>query len=232
MRLLPAAFGLGSVLVAATAAAQPAAAPSSAPASAPAPAPAPVATDPASVTAAPAAPAPTPTTMTGAYYDPSYAAPPPPAEPPRSWFATLGLGIMGYAGREVTPYDTGDKGGGVLVEAVAGKYLSPELAVGVHLEAHTDDAERYTDSSLGAVVRFPVGASRRFYLEPGLGLGFHNDEGAEETETGFSVAMTGGYQLLRRHVAFDIRFGVAHLRFDPEELNHGLLWVGLALGYQ
>jgi hypothetical protein len=170
--------------------------------------------------------------MTGAYYDPSYAAPPPPAEPPRSWFATLGLGIMGYAGREVTPYDNGDKGGGVVLEAVAGKYLSPDVAVGAHIEAHTDDAERYTDSSLTAIVRFPVGSSRRFYLEPGLGLGFHNDEGAEETETGFSVAMTGGYQLLRRHVAFDIRFGVAHLRFDPDELNHGLLWVGLALGYQ
>src|SRR5688500_1050361 len=105
MRLLPAVVGLGSVLAAATAYAQPAAT-TYPPPPPPAPAPAPAYPGPATATTA------TPVPATGAYYDPSYTAPPP-AEQPRGWFATVGLGAMGYAGRNVTPYDNGDKGGGV-----------------------------------------------------------------------------------------------------------------------
>jgi hypothetical protein len=180
-----------------------------------------------------AAPPPSPTPAPAAYYTPPPPAyTPPPDGPRRSWFATIGLGGMGYVGREVTPYDNGDKGGGVLLEAVGGKWISPDVAVGARIEAHTDDAENYTDSSLTAVARFPIAARGRFYLEPGIGLAFHKDEMFGDTYNGFAAEITGGYQLTRRRFACDVRFGGAHYRFDSSFIDHGLLWVGVALGFQ
>lgn len=187
----------------------------------------------------PAAPMPPPPPPAAYVPPPAYpppAAPPPtlaqPAELHRSWFAAIGAGPMGYAGREYTPYDDGNKGTGGLLEAVAGKWLDNAKAIGARIEAHTDDAKHYTDSSFTVIARFPVAARGRFYLEPAVGLGFHKDEMSTQTDTGFAVGMVGGYQLTRRHFACDLRFGGAHLRFDTNILSHGLLWVGLALGFQ
>jgi hypothetical protein len=179
-----------------------------------------------------AAPPPSPTPAPAAYYTPPAPYTPPAQGPRRSWFGTVGLGGMGYVGREVTPYDDGDKGGGVLLELVAGKWISPDLAVGARIEAHTDDAENYTDSSFTAVARFPIGARGRFYFEPGIGLAFHKDEMFGDTYNGFAAEITGGYQLTRRRFACDLRFGGAHYRFDSSFVDHGLLWVGVALGFQ
>jgi hypothetical protein len=184
----------------------------------------------------PAAPAPAPTTSTTGYYTPPPYTPPPEPAPRRSWFGTLGLGGMGYVGRERTPFDDGDKGSGVLVEAVAGKWIRDDVAVGARIEAHTDDAEHYTDSSFTVVVRFPITESGRFYVEPGLGIAFHKDENAEETKNGIAVGLTAGYQLLKRRFAADLRFGLAHYRHDEDgrEItdSHGLVWVGIGLGFQ
>jgi hypothetical protein len=205
MRALPVTAGLGVILAAtAIAVAQP----------------------------APTGAAPPTTGATGAAYFPTPIALPPPPAPRRSWFGGVGLGPMGYAGRGYTPYDDGEKGSGLLLEAFFGKWLDSDKAVGARVEAHTDDARNYTDSSLTAIVRFPVGASGRFYLEPSLGLGFHKDENSDETENALAVGIAGGYQLTRRRFACDLRFGGAHLRFDPDELSHGLLWLGISLGFQ
>jgi len=104
--------------------------------------------------------------------------------------------------------------------------------VGARLEAHTDDSKNYTDSSFSVIARFPIGQSGRFYVEPGVGLGFHKDERNPKTDDGLAVSITGGYQLMRKRFACDIRFGGAHLKLSPDDLTHGLLWAGLALGFQ
>jgi hypothetical protein len=214
MRLLP---GILLLLFAAPAIAQPAPA-SMEPAPPPSPSPAP-------------APAP--------YYQP--AAPyyqPPPTGPRRGWFGVVGLGAMGYVGREGPRFVTNDPdaGSGVSLEAVVGKWIRDELAVGARLEAHTDDAETYTNSSLTAVTRFPIGAQGRFYLEPGLGLAFNKNETTQSTDTGIALAITGGYALTRRRFAFDLRFGLSHHRIDhpdpDDSYNHGTVWLGGALGFQ
>jgi hypothetical protein len=191
---------------------------------------------PASAMAPPPPPDQSTTGTTGYSTPPPYTPAPAPASTPRrSWFGTVGLGGMGYAGREVTPYDNGDKGSGILLEAVAGKWISDDVAIGGRLEAHTDDAEHYTDSSLTIVARFPVAAGGRFYLEPGIGIGFHNDEMDDEAQSGMAVTITGGYALTRKRFACDLRFGGAHYRIDDGDLDnytHGLLWFGVALGFQ
>src|SRR5689334_3313566 len=187
-------------------------------------------------------PPPPPGTATNA--TPGYSQPPtapytpaPEETPRRSWYGTLGLGGMGYVGRERVPFDDGNKGSGVLLEATAGKWIRDDVAVGARLEAHTDDAEHYTDSSFTVTLRFPVTASGRFYLEPALGIAFHKDENADETQNGIAAGIAGGYQLTKGKFAADLRFGFAHNRISPPDGreradSHGLLWVGIALGFQ
>ena len=184
--------------------------------------------------------------------DPAAAPPPEPAPPPtapppdyqpysqpspttgprvKSWFATVGLGGMGYVGRPVEQFDDSDSG--PALELVIGKWFSSqEVAIGGRIEAHTDDAERYTDSSLTLIARFGLGESKRFYLEPGLGLAFHKQENSDETETGFAVAMTAGYALLKNRFALDLRGGVAHYRQERDQFEHGQIWLGVAIGIQ
>jgi hypothetical protein len=184
---------------------------------------------PVSTAVPPPAPAPDP----GTYYQqppPTYQVPPSSSRT-ASWFGVIGLGGMGYVGREITPYDDGNKGTGALLEAVAGRWMNDDYAIGARLQAHTDDAENYTDSSFTVLARFPVAANGRFYLEPALGLAFHKDEG-RDTESGFAVAITGGYQLTRGRFACDLRFGGAHFRFDPDDYSHGHVWFGVAVGLQ
>ena len=193
---------------------------------------------PAPAPAAGYAPPPPPATTTTSTYQQPYQYQPPaptaatPPEPRHNWFGTIGLGGMGYAGRSVTPYDDGNKGSGVMLEALAGKWIRDDAAIGARLEAHTDDAKHYTDSSFTLIARFPVGAKGRFYLEPGIGASFHKDETAAQTDNGLAVAITAGYQLARHRLAVDLRFGGAHYRFDPDANTHGLLWFGIALGFQ
>lgn len=219
MRATAFAGAMVSVVIAAGAAA---AQPAPAPASEPAP---------------PAGYAPPPPPATTATYQQPYQYQPPaqPAaepEPRHNWFGTIGVGGMGYAGRTTTPYDDGNKGSGVMLEAVAGKWIRDDAAIGARLEAHTDDSKHYTDSSFTLIARFPVGAGGRFYLEPGIGASFHKDEMRGQTDNGLAVSITGGYQLARHRLAVDLRFGGAHYRFDPDDNTHGLLWFGIAIGFQ
>ena len=180
----------------------------------------------------PAAPLPT------TYYQPPVS-PYLPAPAPRrkkSWFGVVGIGGMGYIARQDQFANTDDKGSGVGLEAVAGKWLRDDFAVGARIEAHTDEAELYTHSSFTIIGRIPMAAGGRFYLEPGFGLGFFKSESTEDTESGIAVAMTAGYQLARRRFAFDLRFGIAHYRIghaDPDRSNdHGTIWLGGAIGLQ
>jgi len=138
---------------------------------------------------------------------------------------------MGYLGREFTPNDDGNKGTGLMLEGVGGWWIRQDSAIGARLEGHSDDAMHYTDSSFTFIARFPV--APRLYLDPGIGLAFHRTEVSGDTVNGFAVALSGGYQFTRGHFACDVRFGGAHYRFsDEDRVSHGLLWIGIALGYQ
>jgi hypothetical protein len=179
----------------------------------------------------PAAPLPT------TYYQPPVSPYLPAPVPTRakSWFGVVGLGGMGYLAREDGFANDSDKGSGVALELVAGRWIRDDFAIGGRLEAHTDDAELYTHSSFTVVARVPLAAGGRLYLEPGFGIGFFKSEPTQETESGLAVAMTGGYALAKRRFAFDLRFGIAHYRIGDEgngSNDHGTVWFGGALGFQ
>ena len=162
---------------------------------------------------------------------PDYSQPPAaPAARVKSWFVTVGLGAAGYIGRPIQQNDDSDSG--PAIELVAGKWLaSQDMAIGARLEAHTDDAQNYTDSSLTLIGRFGLGGTRA-YVEPGLGLGFHREEQADNAESGLAVAVTLGYSLLKNRFALDLRGGFAHYRQDIDRYEHGLIWIGAAIGLQ